>query len=139
MGRRIPVAENLFTWPSNDPRLIAGRRISDGRLVFPFPEGPEAAEHERVELGGRGALWSFTVQRFPPKNPPFTGESDPKRFRPYAVGYVELPGELIVEARLDVDDPSSLAIGQDMEMAVIPFRTTDAGDEIVTYAFRPAA
>jgi hypothetical protein len=26
-----------------------------------------------------------------------------------------------------------------MEMAVIPFRTTEQGDEIVTYAFRPAA
>jgi uncharacterized OB-fold protein len=139
MGRRIPVAEKLFTWPSNDPRLIAGRRTSDGRLVFPFPDGPEAAEYEPVELGSRGALWSYTVQRFPPKNPPFTGETDPRRFRPYAVGYVELPGELIVEARLDVDDLSSLVIGQPMEMAVIPFRTTEQGDEIVTYAFRPAA
>ncbi len=139
MGRRIAVAENLFTWPSNDPRLIAGRRISDGRLVFPLPDGPEAADYERVELGAKGALWSYTVQRFPPKNPPYTGETDPKRFRPYAVGYVELPGELIVEARLDVDDPSDLTIGQDMEMAVIPFRTTEQGDEVVTYAFRPAA
>jgi uncharacterized protein len=139
MGRRIPVAEKLFTWPSNDPRLIAGRRITDGKLVFPFPDGPDAADFEPVELGARGALWSYTVQRFPPKSPPYTGETDPKRFRPYAVGYVELPGELIVEARLDVDDLSSLTIGQDMEMAVIPFRTTEQGDEIVTYAFRPAA
>jgi hypothetical protein len=35
-----------------------------------------------------GPLWTYTVQSFPPKSPPYTGA-----FEPYGVGYVERAGE----------------------------------------------
>ena len=57
-------------------------------------------------LARRGTLWSWTIQRFRPKSPPYTG---PEEFEPYGVGYVELPGEVRVEARLTESDPSKLA------------------------------
>jgi len=51
-----------------------------------------------------GTLYTWTVQGFRPK-PPYAG---PEGFEPYGVGYVELPGEVRVEARLTVADPDGL-------------------------------
>lgn len=137
MGRR-PVADKLFTWPSDTPRLIAGRSRETGKLVFPLPEGGDRSNYDEVELSRSGTLWSYTVQRFPPKSPPYKGDSDPQSFRPYAVGYVELPGEIIVEGRLDTSHLGGLRVGMPMELTVVPFRTDENGDEVMTYAFRPA-
>jgi uncharacterized protein len=55
-----------------------------------------------------GVLWTWTVQRFEPKSPPY--EVPPGGFQPFPVGYVELStGERIL-AVLDVE-PDSLRIG----------------------------
>ena len=134
-----PVAEKLFTWPSDSPSLIGGRSKESGKLVFPLPEGAERDHFDAVELSRQGRLWSYTIQRFPPKSPPYLGDGNPETFKPYAVGYVELPGEIIVEARLDTDHFQALEVGMPMELSVIPFRTDESGNEIMTYAFRPAA
>jgi uncharacterized OB-fold protein len=53
------------------------------------------------------------------------------------VGYVELPGELRVEARLTEHRAEHLRIGMEMELAIVPFGTDDEGNELVTFAFRP--
>lgn len=94
-------------------------------------------ETETVELGRRGTLWTWTVQGFPPKSPPYIGNADPKTFTPFGVGYVELPGEVKVETRLTEADPSKLTIGMEMEMVVVPLGTDADGNEIVTFAFAP--
>jgi uncharacterized OB-fold protein len=133
----VAIAKDLFT-QGPAPRLVGGRSKADGRMVFPLPGGAEGERYERVELAARGALWSFTVQRFRPKSPPYAGDDDERSFKPYALGYVELPCEVIVEARLDTDDFSALKIGQPMELVLIPFRNGPDGD-VLTYAFRPAA
>ena len=54
-----------------------------------------------------------------------------------ASGYVELPGELRVEARLTEHRPEHLRIGMEMELVVVPFGTDEDGNEVVTFAFRP--
>ena len=56
-------------------------------------------------------------------------------FEPYGVGYVELPGEVRVEARLTEADPARLRIGMPMELVLVP-APGDGG--AVTFAFRPA-
>jgi uncharacterized OB-fold protein len=120
-----PIAPGLWT---DDARLIGGRG-ADGRLRFPIPEGDAAAGYEPVPLARDGTLWSWTVQRFEPKRPPYRG---PAPFEPYMLGYVELPGELIVETRLvDIDAPR---IGMAVTLRIVPF---DAGHAI--FAFGPAA
>lgn len=88
------IAEGLFT-DETPPRLVGGRDRQSGRIVFPCPPGDAC---EPVALGREGRLWSYTVQRFRPKTPPYAG---PDAFAPWVVAYVELPGEVIVEARLD--------------------------------------
>ena len=69
----------------------------------------------------------------PPKSPPYAVEPG-EDFEPYAVGYVELPGEVRVEARLTEADPARLRIGMPMELTLIP-APGDAGT--TTFAFRP--
>jgi uncharacterized OB-fold protein len=74
------------------------------------------------------------VQGFRPK-PPYLG---PEAFEPYGVGYVELPGATMVEARLTESDPERLCIGDRMRLVIVPFRTDEQGREVMTFAFEPA-
>jgi uncharacterized OB-fold protein len=91
---------------------------------------------EEQLLARRGRLWAWTTQHFPPPSPPYTGPTGTD-FVPFGVGYVELPDEVKVETRLTEVDPDALTPGIDMELVLVPFRTDDNGEEIVTFAFRP--
>jgi uncharacterized OB-fold protein len=140
MTDQVPLADDLFTWPSENPALIAGR-ASDGSLVFPYRPhkivGGVREELEQVELPRRGTLWTFTTQVFRPPAPPYAGNDDAESFQPFAVGYVELPGALRVETRLTEADPDKLRIGQEMELRIVPFGRNGDGAETVMYAFAP--
>lgn len=132
-----PIDESLFTWPSEAPRLRGGRCADCGTVDFPRSASCPRCASERVEdheLARRGTLWTWTVQRFPPK-PPYIG---PEPFEPYAVGYVELPGEVMVESRLVGAPPEAFAIGMPVELVVVPFTETPDGSPLVTFAFQPA-
>lgn len=133
-----PIAENLFVGQGDAARLIAGRRKTDGEIVFPLPSGPERELFDQVELPPEGTLWAFTVQRFRPK-PPYAGPGDNSDFEPYAVGYVELPGSIVVETRIEAQAPFALALKQPMRLTTQVFRTDSDGSEVLTYAFRPLA
>ncbi|MFL5295745.1 MAG: Zn-ribbon domain-containing OB-fold protein [Phenylobacterium sp.] len=131
-----PIAEGLFEVIDGEPRLIGGRRRADGKVVFPKPEGPEGENYDALRLSPEGVLWSFTVQRFRPKSPPYAGDDDEKSFRPYALGYVELPGQVIVESRIETKDFAALKVGMPMRLTLTSFRK--AGGEVLSYAFQPA-
>ena len=133
-----PVAEGVFSGEGNNVHLLAGKRKSDGKIVFPRPAGAEAGDYETIELANKGKLWSFTIQRFRPKTP-YNGLGDDKNYKPFGVGYVELPGQIIVESRIITDDFSKLKIGMPMELFLEPYAKDANGTEVVTYAFRPAA
>lgn len=134
-----PVAEGLFTEVDGEPHLIGSACARCGVLSFPSqsscPRCPSVDVRERV-LARRGTLWSWTVQCFAPKSPPYAVD-DPDAFAPYGVGYIELPGEVRVESRLTESDPHRLRIGMPMELTLIP---SPGGEEagVVTYAFAPA-
>lgn len=134
------VAAGLVAGEGAGARLVGGKSRADGRIVFPMPSGPEAERYEIVELATGGKLWSFTVQRFAPK-PPYDGTSGEGggegKFEPYAVGYVELAGQLIVEARLDTDDFAGLRIGMPMRFGLLAYRHGPDGGAVLTYAFHP--
>ena len=136
---RVPLAEGIFTWPAAEPRLIGSRCGACGIVTFPRQDScPRCASTAMAEhlLPRRGRLWAWTTQEFPPPSPPYTGPTG-DAFVPYAVGYVELPGELRVETRLT--DTEGLRTGMEMELVLLPFRTDDGGREVVTFAFRPVA
>ena len=140
------MTEGIFTWPSDEPRLIASRFPASGVTVFPQATScpkTSSTEAEQVFLPRRGALWSWTIQGFLPKNPPYAGTESAKEFVPYGVGYVELRDDergvaVIVETRLTENDPARLRIGMEMEMVVVPFAVDRQGRTLLTYAFAPA-
>jgi uncharacterized OB-fold protein len=125
MAALKPIAEGLWTDEAR-PRLIGGRRKADGKIVFPMPSGDAANAYDALPLSRIGTLWSWTIQGFEPKAP-YAG---PQPFRPFGVGYVELPGEVIVETRLTVT--SGLSIGMDMELVI-----EDFDGERSCFAFAP--
>jgi uncharacterized OB-fold protein len=136
----VPVAEGIFTWPSDEPQLIGSRCTSCGIVTFPVQGScPRCASVDMSDelLSRRGRLWAWTTQNFPPP-PPYAGPSG-KDFKPFGVGYIELADEVKVESRLTESEPAALRIGQEMELVVVPFRTDDEGNEVMTFAFRPVA
>ncbi|HEY6886645.1 MAG TPA: Zn-ribbon domain-containing OB-fold protein [Solirubrobacter sp.] len=118
----------LLTGTASEPVLLGSECRACGTVSFPRQSAcPRCTSTDVTErrLARRGTLWSWTVQRFRPKSPPYTG---PEAFEPYGVGYVELPGEVRVEARLTEADPDRLRIGMEMELTLIPE---------ATFAFKP--
>ncbi|GGC13602.1 hypothetical protein GCM10011494_35570 [Novosphingobium endophyticum] len=87
-----------------------------------------------MPLGREGKLWSYTIQRFRPKTPPYAG---PEAFSPWVVAYVELPGETIVEARLVDVAFEDVAIGMSLRLVQAPL-DPDAADPVLIPAFAPA-
>jgi uncharacterized OB-fold protein len=133
-----PLADGLFTWPSDEPRLLGSRCERCATLSFPSQYGCPRCSSEAmttVELGTRGRVWTWTSQEFRPP-PPYAGAEE---FVPYHVGYVELPDELIVETYLVGYDEGHPAIGDEVELTVVPFNLDDSDDQVVTYAFWPVA
>src|SRR6516165_6496345 len=96
MGDSTPIADGLFDWPADEPRLTGGHCVECGTTTFPHQDAcPRCGAQplERQPLERRGRLWAWTTQEFPPPAPPYAGAQGPD-FEPFGVGYVELPGEL---------------------------------------------
>ena len=89
-------------------------------------------------LGTEGSLWAWTVQGFPSKAPPYLGETDPEKFRPYGVGYVDIKDQLKVEARLTESDSKVLKSGMPMRLTTVVIAQDEDGNDIHTFAFEPA-
>lgn len=127
-----PIDDSLICSTADGIALIASRDRRTGRVVFPA-RPQDDVDHERITLSGEGRLWSWTIQRFRPKSPPYAG---PEAFEPYAVGYVELDDQLIVEGRLVDVAFDGLAIGAPMRLVPYPFTFAD-GSVRASFAFAP--
>jgi uncharacterized OB-fold protein len=139
MSTTVAVADGIFILRDGRPVLLGSRCTNCDNHMFPRQNGcPRcmSSEQDDVELATTGTLWSWTVQAFPPKAPPYLGPVGDD-FVPFGVGYVELPGEVRVEARLTEADPDRLEIGMPMELVVDTLGNDDDGNEIITYAFAP--
>jgi uncharacterized OB-fold protein len=131
----VTIADGLIAGSAETPELVASRCRRCGVVAFPRQSSCAACTSGDVEahrLARRGTLWTWTIQCFPPKSPPYAGA--PEDFEPYGVGYVELPGELRVEALLTEADPARLEIGMPMELVLVP---APGPSGALTYAFRP--
>ena len=139
MSSQVAIDERLFSWPSDDPHLLGSRCAECDVVTFPTQGSCPRCNSEAmttVELPDRGTLWTYTTQGFRPKGPPeggYLGDDTEETFRPYAIGYVELPGHCKVESRLVGEE---FTIGMDMELVIVPFRKDEQGNEVMTFAFR---
>ncbi|MEO9599971.1 OB-fold domain-containing protein [Parasphingorhabdus sp.] len=129
-----PIAENLFT--SDMSALVGARNKETGHIFFPLPLTPND-NIEPIALASRGTVWTYTVQRFPPKTP-YAGPADPETFKPYVVAYVSLPEQTMVESRLTGIEPEDVKIGMEVELTAIPL-DPDAppSEQVLIHAFKP--
>lgn len=92
--------------------LMGSRCSPCGNVAYPAAAGCQrcgSPDLVSVELGRTGTVWAHTVQRFAPKSPPYVPPAE--GFTPFAVGYVDLPEGVKVEAVLEatrVDDAAEL-------------------------------
>jgi uncharacterized OB-fold protein len=132
----IPAIPGLFTWPSDEPALIASRCAGCATYCFPYVGSciNPACTNKMVEqamLSRRGVLWSFTIHHYKPP-PPF---SCPEPFVPFAIGVIELPENIKVLAMLAVSDPESLQIGVPVQMVVDAVGEDAMGNQLLTWKF----
>lgn len=127
--------DGLAVMTKDGPQLVASRCTCCGAIEFPRQTSCRRCTEQAVVdelLADTGVLWSWTVQRFPPKAP-FVGGA---AFEPFGVGYIELAGQLRVEARLKTADPEKLRIGLPMRLVVDATAATDP-DACAIYEFEP--
>jgi uncharacterized OB-fold protein len=130
---RVMVRDGLFT-DVDQPALLGSRCSACGSVHFPRADTCTycATEHpDAVELSRRGTLWAWTAVTAPP--PGYQGDV------PFGVGVVELPEGIRVITRLTEGDPAHLSLGQAMELCIVPLHRDESGNDVVTYAFAPAA
>ena len=135
------ITEGLFRVDGDRAVLFASRRRSSGAVKFPaerpelFDGGPDIQDDiEAIELSTAGTLYTYTTQEFPPPLP-YKGNRDPKMFRPYVVGFVELGEGVLVETLIVDTTASELRIGQPLVSTTTTLETAD-GQSLVTFAFR---
>jgi uncharacterized OB-fold protein len=137
------ITEGLFRVDGDRAVLFGSRRRSSGVVKFPaerpelFDGDPDTqADIESLELSTEGTLYTFTTQEFAPPLP-YKGNRDPRAFKPYIVGFVELAEGLLVESLIIDAGPAELRIGQSLVSTTTTLET-EAGETFLTYAFRPA-
>ena len=136
------ITEGLFRVDGDRAVLFASRRRSSGVVKFPA-ERPELFDGdqeiqddiEAIELATEGTLYTYTTQEFAPPLP-YKGNRDPKVFKPYVVGFVELADGVLVESLIVGVSPAELHIGQPLVSTTTTLETED-GKSLLTFAFRP--
>ena len=131
MSPSVMVRDGLF---SHEGALLGSRCANCGSTLFPRVDSCTYCATEDpapVELSTTGTLWSWTAVTAPP--PGYEGEV------PFGIGIVELPEGVRVITRLTESDPAALYAGQVMECRVVRLHADQEGNDVVTYAFAPAA
>lgn len=133
-----PAVEGLFSDGPDGARLLGSRCTTCSTPYFPrathchHPDCTSSAITD-AEFGGRGTLWSYSIQSYPP--PPPARYDEP--YVPYALGVVDLDDGLRVVGRVDTDDPSSLIVGGDVELVIGALCHEEDGTALLSWMFRP--
>ena len=140
---QVPVAEGIFTLPERRPAAdrqplhrVRHRHLPRAGLVPALRVDRDGRAAARRGGAGCGRGRRRTSRR---RRRRTRGRRARTSCRS-ASGYVELPGEVKVETRLTESDPDVLdASAWRWSWSLVPFRTDDDGNEVVTFAFRPVA
>ncbi|KAB2811908.1 benzoylsuccinyl-CoA thiolase [Pimelobacter simplex] len=141
-----PVIEGWFT-TGDEPRLLASRCTTCSNVVFPpvssdagaaafYCRNPacDGQEHDAVELGRTGRVWSYTDAQYQPPAP-YIAPTDP--FEPFALAAVELPEGIVVlgqvAAGYGVED---LKVGAAVELVVETLNVDETGERTI-YRWKP--
>jgi len=131
---QVPIHPGLFTLPDDPrgPRLLAGHCAACGKHHFPagtscpYCSGQSCAVEA---IGATGTLYLHTVVHARP--PGYRGPV------PYGFGVVDLSEGLRVVSRLGEASLDALRPGMSVGLEIAPLFTNDAGDEVLSFAYRP--
>jgi uncharacterized OB-fold protein len=138
-NKQIPVAEGIFTWPSDKPHLIVSRCKKCGTVSFPKspicrnPNCGNKTDVEETLLTRRGKLLTYTLVCYPPP-PPYVAS---KPFVPFPIGEVAFPEGIAIIGQMTGCKYENLKIGMEVEMVVDKLFEDEKGDEVVGWKFRP--
>ncbi len=133
------VCEELIGFTQGQAHLQGSQCADCGETYFPAVHSCTRCLSTNIQaynLGNAGVLWSWTIQEFLPK-PPYNSGETPANFKPYGVGYVQMPCGLKLESRLTESHPDQLSIGIPMNLVLIPYRVDADGKVVHTFAFAP--
>lgn len=119
----------LIRTNDGEAHLIGSACNDCGTQTFPAQSGcPRCGSNNvaDVALARDGSVWTWTVQRFPPK-PPYLG---PTPYEPFALAYVDL-GSVKVESRLRGKAVDDWKIGDPVQIVI------DESASPLTFWFEP--
>ena len=125
----------LFTWPSDNPRLIGSKCSVCSEVVFPkrtqCPKCYTETEEELL-LSTKGKVYCSSITYLAP----WTIYKGPV---PYAVGHVELPERVLIPTRFPIISATEqpLPIGTDVELAVEEWGEDEDGKMVMMHIFKP--
>lgn len=136
--KQVAFDERFLTDPSGpeQARLIGTRCRSCGVVTFGRSQNCEhctSSQVEEIALSTRGKIWSYTVLRYaspPPYQPP-------EPYVPIPAAWVELPEGVRVISPIRDCQPDQLQVGLEVELVVAKGWEDEAGNEVMSYAFRP--
>jgi uncharacterized OB-fold protein len=124
------IAPGLVSIGANGvPQLIGGRCRDCEARSFPRAEVCTACLSENIEtinLPDQGNLYSYSIIHQAPKNWAV----------PYALGYIDLPGDVRVLAHLDVP-ADKIEIDMAMRLSVGVVGTDMSGASLMSFTFKP--
>jgi uncharacterized OB-fold protein len=129
---QVPIADRLFTWPAEEPRLIGTRCLACGEAFFPVQPACSfcsSTDVEEIAFSRRGTLDYYTCTHYP--TPGYPGPV------PLCVGFVRLPEGTKILAPLTEQDISKLNTGMELELVIRPVGTDGEGNELLGFAFKP--
>jgi uncharacterized OB-fold protein len=134
---KMPELPDLFDWTQDGVRLQSAKCNSCGTYFFPASHhqhrpGCSREGVENVFLSKRGKLATYTVQYYMCP-PPFKTTGD---ITPYGIGMVEFPEGISVTGIITETDLNTLKIGLNMETTTYTLYKDEAGNDVVTWAFK---
>lgn len=137
--KRVPYQEGLFTWPSDEPQLIAGHCKNCDTYFFPrFNVTHKATckkrEVEDVLLSRRGKIQTFCVQHYPAPAPFI----NPEPFEPYNIVWVALPEGIAVAGLTTGIRSEDLKVGLEVELVVGDLGLDKNGNVALTWKWKMA-
>ena len=134
---KVPELQDLFDWTKDGVRLQSAKCNTCGTYFFPASHhqhrpGCSRQGVENVFLSRRGKLATYTVQYYMCP-PPFKTTGD---ITPYGIGMVEFPEGISVTGIITETDLNTLKIGLNMETTTYTLYKDEAGNDVVTWAFK---
>jgi hypothetical protein len=132
---RVPAVEGLFT-EEGEAKLLGARCATCTTTYFPkttLCHNPNCSESnmEDFAFGGKGSLWSYSIQDYPP--PPPHKYDEP--YEIYALGVVDFPVGVRLMGQMSIDNLDDLEVGREVELVIEPLYHED-GKAYTSWKFK---